>query len=62
MHSHREIYRDAYWRVGGTGPLVRVEAYDRRTTPRYDVYALMGAACFGAMAALFVVSLMVVGR
>lgn len=51
--------RDRYWRVGGNGPLVRVEAYDRGTTPRYDVYALMGAAFFGFIAATLLVTLLV---
>jgi len=59
---NRETYRDHYWRVGGTGPLIRVEAYDRATTPRYDVYALMGAALAGAFAATLVVTFLVVGR
>jgi hypothetical protein len=58
VRSHR-TYRDRYWRVGGTGPLVRVEAYDRATTPRYDVYALIGAACAGAMTATLIVALLV---
>lgn len=54
--------RDCYWRVGGTGPLVRVEAYDRATTPRYDAYALMGAALAGVFVGIALVAFAVVGR
>jgi hypothetical protein len=54
--------REAYWRVGGSGPLVRVEQYDRATSPRFDVYALMGAAITGAFIATAVVTFLVVGR
>lgn len=54
--------RDCYWRVGGTGPLVRVEAYDRAATPRYDVYALMGSALFGVFVGMALLAFAVAGR